>query len=249
MVSYGSIKYDEIMKIPSFCIILPMYNEVKNASKCINSIIEFLNSEKISCKVIAVNDGSSDGTYELLKKLQKNCPQLQIETHKFNSGYGAAIRTGFKAAINGQFEYAIVMDADGTQDPKYIRRFFKHMRSGIDFIKATRYSKKGRVVGVPWSRRIVSWIGNKLAKLALRTPLTDYTNGFRAIRVELLKKLETKENGFPVLLEEVYLARKLNASFSEVGYTLRVRQNFESQSKFVYSLSVYKKYLLYLFKK
>lgn len=235
--------------VPVFCIVLPMYNEVDSARKCIDGIAGFLRSEGLSGSIIAVNDGSVDGTSELLCRLQTEYPELQVETHRVNGGYGSAVRTGFQAAIRDGCDYALVMDADGTQRPDFIRGFFEPMRAGIDFIKATRYAKNGRVVGVPWSRRVISWVGNKLAQVALRTPLTDYTNGFRAISTKLLPGLVTTERGFPVLLEEVYLARKLGATFAEVPYTLEVRQDSESESKFVYSFDVYAAYLKYIFKR
>lgn len=174
---------------------------------------------------------------------------ILIIVHLVNSGYGSAVRTGFAAAIRGGFDYALVMDADGTQNPEFIRAFFTPMKDGVDFIKATRYAKGGRIVGVPWTRRIVSWTGNKLAQLAIKTPLTDYTNGFRAISTDLLRRLNTLENGFPVLMEEIYLAKKLGGTFAEVPYTLNVRQGCKSKSKFVYSIAVYITYVKYLIKR
>ena len=237
------------MDIPEFCIILPMYNEAKNAQNCVEGIIKFLRSEQVKFQVIAVNDGSSDGTLNVLRSIQKEYLELIILNHEINSGYGAAVRTGFQFVIENKKEYALVMDADGTQSPRFIKGFFKPMSLGVDFIKATRYTKNGRVIGVPLFRRSISWFGNHLAQIMLKTPLTDYTNGFRAIKLNLLQKLKTTEKGFPVLLEEVYLARKLNATFDEVSYTLNVRQASDSGSKFVYSFRVYKSYLKYLFKK
>ncbi|MBK7838024.1 MAG: glycosyltransferase [Candidatus Obscuribacter sp.] len=111
-------------------------------------------------------------------------------------GYGAANRTGFLAAKREGFVYAIVMDADGTQEPRFIERFFEPMRHSIDFIKASRYIKGSAVVGVTAQRRLVSWIGNIIARIILRLPLTDYTNGFRAIKTDLACKLITKSVDF-----------------------------------------------------
>ena len=121
------------------------------------------------------------------------------------------------------------------------------MQSSIDFIKATRYAKGGGVRGVPFKRWIVSWAGNTFAKLVLRLPITDYTNGFRAIRCSLLEKMECHENGFAILIEEVAQPKKLHARFDEVPYTLTVRAAECSGSKFTYSWNVYKSYLKNLF--
>jgi glycosyltransferase involved in cell wall biosynthesis len=234
-------------ELPSFCVVLPMYNERPNVARCIQRLTAFLQKVPARTAIVAVDDGSADGTLAELRRLESATPNLIVEARLQNGGYGAANRTGFAAALREGFEYAVVMDADGTQDPAYIEGFFAPMRAGRDFIKATRYASGGRVVGVDWRRYVVSWVGNRLARIALRCSLTDYTNGFRAIRSSLLARLETSETGFVVLLEEIYLARKLRATFAEAPYTLTVRGDGHSGSKFSYSWRVYVRYLKYLF--
>ncbi|AUB84532.1 hypothetical protein THSYN_28780 [Candidatus Thiodictyon syntrophicum] len=233
---------------PRFCVVLPMYNEGANARACIGAIDTLLSGLDLGAAIIAVDDGSSDDTWSVLQDLATVTPSLRLCRHGTNQGYGAANRTGFAAAIAGGFDYALVMDADGTQDPQFIRGFLPHMRQGVDFIKATRYARGSRVEGVDIRRKAISWLGNRVAKAALRIPLTDFTNGFRAIRGELLKKLTTHDNGFSVLMEEVVQARRLGASFAEVPYTLTVRRAPGSTSKFTYSFAVYRNYLRYLFR-
>lgn len=238
-----------IAVFPSFCVVLPMYNEADSARSCVRGIAEFLASVKSRTGIIAVNDGSTDGTADVLHDLQRMVAGLIVETHATNGGYGSANRTGFAAAIREGFEYALVMDADCTQDPKYIAGFFQPMCESIDFIKASRYARAGKVVGVDWRRLIVSWVGNRLAQWMFGLSLTDYTNGFRAIRTGILRRMQSHETGFAVLIEEVYLARRLGATFAEVPYTLTVRPTMNSKSKFVYSWNVYRSYLKYLFKR
>ena len=182
-----------------------------------------------------------------MRSLTSAIPNLIVEARPQNGGYGAANRTGFAAALREGFEYAVVMDADGTQDPSYLEGFVAPMQAGTDFIKATRYARGGRVVGVDRRRYVVSWVGNRLARIALRSNLTDYTNGFRAIRSSLLSRLDTRETSFVVLLEEIRLARRLRATFDEAPYTLTVRDTAVSKSKFSYSWRVYLNYLRYLF--
>jgi glycosyltransferase involved in cell wall biosynthesis len=224
-----------------------MYNERPNAAPCIRRLTAFLQKVPARTAIIAVDDGSVDGTLDELRGLEAAFPNLIVEARPQNGGYGAANRTGFAAALREGFEYVVVMDADGTQDPAYVEGFFAPMRAGRDLIKATRYARGGRVLGVDWRRYMVSWVGNRLARVALRCDLTDYTNGFRAIRSSLLARLETRETTFVVLLEEIWLARRLGATFAEAPYTLTVRDEDESRSKFSYSWKVYLSYLKYLF--
>jgi len=234
-------------RIPSFCVVVPMYNERPDVARCIQRLSNFLEKVPARTAIIAVDDGSTDGTLGELRRLDSEIPNLIVEARPQNGGYGAANRTGFAAALREGFEYAVVIDADGTQDPAYIEGFFAPMRAGSDFIKATRYASGGRVIGVSWRRYVVSWVGNRLARLVLRSNLTDYTNGFRAIRGSLLARLETRETSFVVLLEEIRVARKLRATFAEAPYTLTVRADDGSTSKFSYSWRVYLRYLKYLF--
>jgi dolichol-phosphate mannosyltransferase len=234
-------------EIPSFCVVLPMYNERPNVAPCIQRLTTFLQKVPALTAIIAVDDGSTDGTLDELHRLESAIPNLIVEARLQNGGYGAANRTGFSAALREGFDYALVMDADGTQDPVYIEGFLSPMKAGIDFIKATRYASGGRVVGVDRRRYMVSWVGNRLARIAFRCNLTDYTNGFRAIRSSLLARLETHETSFVVLLEEIWLARKLRATFAEAPYTLTVREEDDGASKFSYSWRVYVSYLKYLF--
>lgn len=239
---------ERLKKLPAFCIILPMYNEENSAQKCVSGIAEFLETLHARTAIIAVNDGSADNTLSVLQSLSEIYPNLIIVNCVKNGGYGDANRAGFRAAIDHGFDYALVMDGDGTQHPVFIEQFLRPMMLSYDFIKATRYSPFSKVEGVSFKRRMISLIGNKLAKLFIRVPVTDYTNGFRAIKCTLLARMMTKEKGFSMLVEEVVQGKKLGAKFYEVPYTLTARCEGESMSKFVYSLRVYGSYLKHLVK-
>lgn len=237
---------ERVKRVPTFCVILPMYNEQDSAQKCISGIADFISTLHSRTAIIAVNDGSSDNTPDVLKTLSKTYPNLIVVNCAQNGGYGEANRAGFRAAIDHGFDYALVMDGDGTQHPVFIEQFLRPMMLSYDFIKATRYSPFSRVEGVSFKRRLISLVGNKLAQIFIRVPITDYTNGFRAIKCTLLARMMTKEKGFSMLIEEVVQGKKLGAKFYEVPYTLTARRNGESLSKFVYSLRVYGSYLKHL---
>lgn len=235
--------------IPSFCIVLPVYNESECIEQCVRNIAAHLGSIEARTGIVAVDDGSTDYSLQILHRLQNELPGLVVHSHVCNAGYGATNRTASIIARELGFEYSLVMDADGTQAAEFINRFLVPMQKGVEFIKATRYAKGGRVEGVHWKRVLVSQVGNKLAQWLMRVPLSDFTNGFRAIKNEKWCQLETTESGFAMLIEEVYLARRLGLSFNEVPYVLTARRADSSQSKFTYSFSVYKRYAQYLLKR
>lgn len=232
----------------SFCIIIPMYNEADNVERCLRTIDEFLNGLNVNASIIVVNDGSTDATGRILREFSNKLDRLIVETHETNKGYGAANTTGGKRAFQKGFEYALFMDADLTQNVDYIYPFIDHMEKNVDYIKATRYAGNGGVEGVPFKRWVVSWVGNILARLFLRLPLTDYTNGFRAIKTDILSRIHCSENGFAYLIEEICEASKFAKSYAEVPYILSIRTNNASKSKFQYSPRVYWTYLKYLLK-
>jgi dolichol-phosphate mannosyltransferase len=236
-------------QLPSFCIGLPVYNEAAGIENCITKIAAFLKTVPTRTAIIAVDDGSRDETWEIMLRLQRDLPSLILERHVQNGGYGVAQRTLCRLAAENNFEYALVMDADGTQAPHFIANFFEPMKRHIDFVKATRYDKNGSVEGVPWQRYWISRLGNLLAQMVMGLPVTDFSNGFRAIRTNAWIRIATTERNFIVLIEEVYLAGKLGLTFAEVPYVLTVRQEPGSQSKFTYRWSIYWKYLRYVFKR
>lgn len=235
--------------LPSFCIALPVYNEQSVIASCVRNIDEYLRGVPTRTAILAVDDGSQDETWEILKQLQHDIPSLIIDRHVQNQGYGGAQRTLCKLAAAHDFDYALVMDADGTQAPHFIGNFFGPMRAGVDFVKATRYDKAGSVSGVPWQRYWISRVGNLLAQTVMGLPITDFSNGFRAIRTEVWTKIKTSETSFVVLIEEVYLAGKLGVTFAEVPYTLTVRSEEGSHSKFTYRWGIYRRYLSYVFRR
>ena len=238
-----------VAEIPSFCVALPVYNESAVIDRCIENVARFLDTMDTRTGIIAVDDGSTDRSFEVMRAMQARIPRLIVHRQERNSGYGGANRTLCKLATEHRFDYAIVMDADGTQDPKYIAEFIPFMKQGVDFIKATRYRLGGGVDGVPWHRRALSRIGNLLAQIFMNMPLSDFSNGFRCIRTEKWRQIKSSERNFEVLIEECYLARQLGLSFGEVPYILSVRQDQGSTSKFSYRWSVYFNYLKYVFKR
>jgi glycosyltransferase involved in cell wall biosynthesis len=246
LISGQSNALQRCTQAPTFCVVLPVFNEEAVIEQVVRSIAAVLETVPARTAIVAVDDGSTDESAKILKRLQAQMPLLVVANHVKNSGYGEANRTGFNLAVSEGFDYALVMDADGTQDPRFILDFFAAMKKGADVIKATRYSRGSRVEGVDWRRRLISFIGNTLARVLVPLPISDYTNGFRALNSHVLRQLTTRETGFSMLIEEVSQARRLRASFAEVPYTLTVRAKKESKSKFVYSTHVYFKYLSHL---
>jgi len=169
---------------------------------------------------------------EILERLQRELPILEPVHHETNRGYGAAVRTGLAAGQAGCHGYALVMDSDLTNDPRCIHQFLGFMERAVDLIKASRYVPGGAMVGVPFHRVLISIVGNRLASLLLGVPIADCTNGFRPIRLALWERIGVGEPGFASIMEEMYWAAFLGASFAVVPYTLTAHSGGQSASHF-----------------
>jgi hypothetical protein len=137
------------------------------------------------------------------------------------------------------------MDSDLTNSPDDIPRFVEAMAPGIDVIKATRYRQGGGMRGVPFGRRLVSQVGNAVARVLFRIGISDCTNGFRALRTALAVRLRLREARFPVILEELYCCVFVAKGFAEVPVTLTNREAGQRSTSFAYRPSVIWRYFEY----
>jgi len=232
----------------TFCVVIPMYNEATGAKKCVRSVCNMLDSLPYRTTLIVVNDGSTDDTEQILKRLTSEFDKLHVLNHDKNLGYGGALKSGARQAAEMDFEYVLFMDSDLTNDPKYLPLFVDKMKKGYDIIKASRYMKGGGVYGVPAWKVLVSKIGNRAAKILYSLPLKDCTNGFRAVRTDVLHRIHLRENGFAIIMEELYRVKFLDMTFCEVPYTLGTRTESNRPSSFAYHPKVFFDYLKYAIK-
>lgn len=231
--------------LPSFAVVIPAYNEEAGIAACVTAVDAALSRLPNRTALIVVDDGSSDLTGGRLDGLDPAHPRLVVERHPANRGYGAALKTGTNAAASAGFEYVVFMDSDLTNDPRYLSAFAERMADGADVIKASRYVLGAGVSGVPRWKVTVSVLGNWVARLLFRLPVRDCTNGFRAVRTNLLTAIELEENGFAVIMEELYLLRSLASSYAEVPITLTARSGVLRPSSFSFGPRALWRYLKY----
>lgn len=226
-------------------VVIPAYNEEEGIADTVARVCEVLRELPVSSRLFVVEDGSRDRTATILASLTRSEPLLTVVAHPRNQGYGAALRSGGAAAGFAGFSYALFMDSDLTNAPEDIRKFLPAMASGKDVIKATRYSLGGGMSGVPFKRRAISMVGNRIARLLFGLPLHDPTNGFRAVRTDLLRSMSLRENKFAIIMEEVFWYVRLRASCAEVPVTLTSRKDTGRSTSFTYSAGVFWNYLKY----
>ena len=219
---------------PSFAVIVPAYNEEQGIQACVRAIDATLALLPNRTQLIVVDDGSADATAKRVESCLSAFPRLMLIRHSANQGYGAALRSGVKGAAEGGFDYVVFMDSDLTNDPKYLGDFADAMSQRADVVKATRRSAGGGYQGVPLRRILPATIGNAVARPLFGLPLRDSTNGYRAVRTDLLVGLDLKENGFAAIMEELYKLRRVACRYIEVPVILTGRSADLRPSMFDY---------------
>ena len=233
------------------CVVVPMYNEEKIALHSVETICSYINELPPIIKLLIINDGSKDNTENILMTFiyqnQNKSDDIELISHAVNQGYGAALRTGIKYSIENNYDYILFMDSDLTNHPIYLVKFYEKMIEGWDYIKATRYAKGGGTKGVPLKRLFISKYGNIFARFVTGLPLTDITNGFRAVKVNIINQINLTENHFAIIIEELMKVRKITNRFCEVPNILGTREKEARPTKFKYNVETFYKYIKYLF--
>ncbi len=173
-------------------IIIPTYNEAENITKLIPAIFEIV--EKIDTwdtSILIVDDNSPDGTADAVKKLQKKYSKLLLISGK-KEGLGKAYVRGFTYVFEHlKSDIIFEMDADGQHEPSLLPSFFREIDNGADFVIGSRYIKGGSIPK-EWEihRKFFSYFGNNLVLRFgfMEFSVTDWTSGYRAIRVPFIKK-------------------------------------------------------------
>jgi dolichol-phosphate mannosyltransferase len=174
-----------------FLTALPVFNEVNHVGGVLAEV------RKFSPDVLVVDDGSTDGTADVLAGIDG----IQCVHHPHNQGYGAALRTAFDYAVEQGYKVLVTIDCDGQHEPRRIPRFVAAC-AGWDIVSGSRYLKQysGDSTPPPERRHINELLSEELNR-RLGLHLTDAFCGFKAYRVEALKKLHITDTGYAMPLE------------------------------------------------
>jgi dolichol-phosphate mannosyltransferase len=205
-------------------VIIPTYNEARN----IGRIADRLMSLPVQVDMLVVDDGSPDGTAEIVTLKQSEYPgRIHLKKRAGKLGLGTAYVAGFKFALKGSYRYIIEMDADFSHDPDDVPRLIEVLeRDESDVAVGSRYHKGISIVNWPLSRLILSYSANLYARLVTGLPIKDTTAGFKAFRREVLESIDLdriKSNGYSFQIEMHYRAMKAGYRLKEVSIIFRER--------------------------
>ncbi len=203
-------------------IIIPTYNEacsIKQTLLDLESISTKIPSHQIN--ILVFDSHSIDATLQIVQELQQQFNNITIATEEEKSGLGSAYAKAMKFAWETlEADLIFEFDADGSHQPQFIVPMIAAIESGADVALGSRYVKGGKIqVGWPWYRRLLSQVGNWVARLFLTPRYKDFTSGFRATKTKflkqaLLKPLLSKNYAYKIHL--LWGLHKLGAKIVEV---------------------------------
>lgn len=165
-------------------VIIPTYNEKENIAKIIQAVF----SLEVPFHLLIVDDGSPDGTADIVVKLQSMYPDhLHLMQRKGKQGLGTAYIAGFKWGLDRQYDYLFEMDADFSHNPLDLVRLHHVLhKEAYDVVVGSRYCKGGQVKNWPWDRIFLSYGASMYTRCITWMPVRDPTAGFIGYRSQVL---------------------------------------------------------------
>jgi glycosyltransferase involved in cell wall biosynthesis len=162
-------------------IVIPIYNEKDSIEETISQFSQIQISTDFDIEIILVNDGSDDGTEEVLEKISKH--NFNVISHPINSGYGAALKTGIRSA---KYNYIAITDADGTYPNERVQEFYHEtVEKSLDMLVGARI---GSNVKIPLIRKPAKWVLKMLASYLANIKIPDINSGFRIMKKTVVEQ-------------------------------------------------------------
>ena len=200
-------------------VVIPTYKEKENIEKIILKVLSLSGG----FHVLIIDDGSPDGTAEIVKSLHQQYPEkVHLIERSGKQGLGTAYITGFKWALQKGYQFIFEMDADFSHNPDDLLRLYEACANGADVAVGSRYVSGGKIVNWPWDRILISKGGAMYTKVITWMPVNDPTAGFVCYRRNVLETIpldKVKFIGYAFQIEMKYRAWKLGFKIKEVPIT------------------------------
>ena len=198
-------------------VIIPTYNEKENIEDIIRTV--FALQKKFH--IVIIEDNSPDGTANIVKRLQKEFPErLFMIERKGKLGLGTAYITGFKWALEKNYEYIFEMDADFSHNPEDLIRLYKACNEqNADLSIGSRYKSGVNVVNWPIGRLLMSYYASAYVRFISRMKIMDTTAGFKCYTRKVLQNIDLdniKMHGYAFQIEMKFTTWKLGFKIIEV---------------------------------
>lgn len=198
-------------------VIIPTYNEIENIAK----ILEAVFGLGEAFDILVIDDGSPDGTAEVVRKMQDSCNErLHLIQREGKLGLGTAYLAGFRWALDHGYDYVFEMDADFSHDPSDLPRLLSACTGGgADMAVGSRYCNGVSVVNWPIGRILISYSASVFVRKVLGVKVFDSTAGFVCYSRKVLEAIDfdaVRMKGYGFQVEMKYTALKLGFRLTEV---------------------------------
>lgn len=208
-------------------VVIPTYDEREN----LGPLISRLHAVVPAADVLVVDDASPDGTGELADEMAKADQRIRVLHRERKAGLGAAYLAGFAAALRGDHQVVVEMDADGSHAPDDLPALLEALKDA-DLVLGSRYVPGGAVRNWPAHREWISRAGNVYSRIALGVPIQDITGGYRVFRRQVLEELDLHEvasQGYCFQVDMAWRAVQAGFRVTEVPITFADREHGTSK--------------------
>lgn len=210
-------------------VIIPTYNEKDNIEPMVRKVL----SLKGDFDLLIIDDGSPDGTAAIVKNLQIEFnTRLHLLERKGKLGLGTAYITGFKWALDHDYEFIFEMDADFSHNPEDLLRLYAACKDGADLAIGSRYISGVNVVNWPMGRVLMSYFASAYVRLITRMKIMDTTAGFKCYKAEVLRSINLEKirlKGYGFQIEMKFTVWKLGFVIVEVPIVFTERREGTSK--------------------
>jgi dolichol-phosphate mannosyltransferase len=196
-------------------IIMPTFNEREN----LEDIVAAIHREVPDFHLLVIDDGSPDGTGEIADGLAARDDRIAVLHRQGKLGLGTAYITGFKWALERDYEAVFEMDADFSHNPKYLPVMLEALEGGRDMVVGSRYVKGGGTENWTFGRKLISRGGSFYARLVLGMKVRDLTAGFVAYRRATLEAIDldaVTASGYGFQIELKYRVHRAGLKIGEI---------------------------------
>jgi len=209
-------------------VIVPTYNERENIIRLIDAVL----AQDPRIDVLVVDDGSPDGTGALVDERVAIDSRVHVIHREKKMGLGTAYLTGFRWALQHDYELVFEMDADFSHDPSHLPQFLESAKDA-DVVLGSRY-RDGKVTVVNWpmNRLLLSYGANIYARIVTGLPLFDATGGFKCFRRKVLQAIDlndVRSNGYAFQIEMSFRAWRKGFRITEIPIVFVDRTEGESK--------------------
>ena len=217
-------------------LIIPFKNEIEYAQLTMSTVYTYLTEHRIEFEIIVVDD-STDGTWDVLQTFASSYQNISILKGEKPSGYGKALQKGFNVATG---DILIPFNGDLSDSLDDVLSYIHLIRNGgYDMVFGSRFMVGSKVENSIAAKESISLLGNKFAQILFNSDCNDLTNSFKAYKMEVLKEISPKADGYQIGIEIALNAILKKYKYTTIPIAWSERKYGRSKMSIIRSIPIY----------